>query len=86
MGRKTLWLQQAEDIYTCLLDEHKPAALAFPKFLKTVKPVPVDYFLDENSEWPLKGEVDVISIPGYTPGHISLYLKKRKRFLQRKLW
>ncbi|HEV7333501.1 MAG TPA: MBL fold metallo-hydrolase [Flavisolibacter sp.] len=78
---KSLRLQQAEDIFTCLPDEHKPAALAFQTFLQTVKPVPVDHILAENCKWPLAGEVEVIPTPGHTPGHISLYVKKEQTLI-----
>lgn len=77
----SLRLQQAKAIYACLPEEQKPAAKAFQAFLETVKPVPVDFILEERREWPLADAVEIIPTPGHTPGHISLYVTGEKTLI-----
>ncbi len=76
-NNKLLQLQQAEDLYPCLPAEYKPGALAFQLALQALKPVPVDVVLDENDQ-PFGKDVQLVSTPGHTPGHLSLYLKKEQ--------
>jgi glyoxylase-like metal-dependent hydrolase (beta-lactamase superfamily II) len=79
--KKSLRLQQAEELDACLPKEFKAAARQFQVMLQQVKPVPVDFILEEKSEWPLADVVDVIPTPGHTPGHLSLYIKKQKTLI-----
>lgn len=72
--QKSLRLQQAEDLYPCLPEEHRPGALQFQQGLKSVQPVTVDDVLPLNEEIPFLEGVKVIPTPGHMPGHISLYL------------
>lgn len=78
---KPLRLQQAEDIYACLPEDQKAAALAFQAFLQTVKPITVDFLLEEGKSWPLAEYVEIISTPGHTPGHVSLYVKAERTLI-----
>lgn len=70
--RKSLRLQQAEELYPSLPDEHKPGALLFMGSLEDLEPVTVDQVFDDNDTL-LGGALVVISTPGHTPGHFSVY-------------
>lgn len=75
---KSIRLQQAEDMFTTLPDEHKPGALYFQEMLKAIQPVEVDgtFSADEHPDF-LEG-LQIIHTPGHMPGHISLYLREHK--------
>lgn len=76
--KKSLRLQQAEALYHTLPEEHKAWARQFQESLRAVHPVEVDVVLSEN-EMPLSwGDIRIISTPGHTPGHISVYLPQSK--------
>jgi glyoxylase-like metal-dependent hydrolase (beta-lactamase superfamily II) len=75
--KKSLRLQQAEELYPLLPDAYKPAALAFQNALMAMKPVRVDLMLDEKDQ-PFGNDLQVVFTPGHTPGHISLYLQNEK--------
>ena len=78
--KKSLRLVQAEDLYDCLPEEQKAAALRFQEFLKTVRPVSVDYCLSED-EFFLNTDIKIINTPGHMPGHSSIYLRKTKTLI-----
>jgi glyoxylase-like metal-dependent hydrolase (beta-lactamase superfamily II) len=46
--------------------------------LERLEPVRVDEHLEDNARLDLAGGTRVISTPGHTPGHISLYLERSK--------
>ncbi|HLO79361.1 MAG TPA: MBL fold metallo-hydrolase [Chitinophagaceae bacterium] len=73
---KSLRLQQAEDLFPSLPEEHRAWATAFQAQLRSVKRVPVDqtFSIDEIFS---KG-IQIINTPGHTPGHISIYLPDLK--------
>ena len=76
-SKKSLRLQQAEDLFPCLPEEQKESALQFQEILKAVRPVPVDETVKEGALSFLPG-VEVVLTPGHMPGHLSLYLKEEK--------
>lgn len=76
--QKSLRLQQAEDLYACLPEEHKPGALQFQQGLRSVQPATVDDVLPLNEEIPFLEGVRAIPTPGHMPGHISLYLPEQR--------
>lgn len=77
-ARKSLRLQQAEDLFPCLPEAQKPGALQFQQLLKSVQPVAVDEVLVMGEDVPFLPGVQVIHTPGHMPGHISLYLPGKK--------
>jgi len=79
--KKSLRLQQAEDLFDCLPEEQKQGAIAFQELLKTMQPVPVDAVFADNEEPSIMPGVEVIHTPGHMPGHISLYIKESKTLI-----
>ena len=58
--------------------EQDPQARAV---FERLRPTPVDEHLEDGSLLELAGGVRVISTPGHTPGHISLYLRREKTLI-----
>lgn len=77
-SRKSLRLQQAEDLYACLPEDQKAGALEFQQHLKSVQPAAVDEAIPLDTDLPFMAGVRVVATPGHTPGHISLYLPELK--------
>jgi glyoxylase-like metal-dependent hydrolase (beta-lactamase superfamily II) len=80
--KKSLRLQQAEDLYPCLPEEEKPGAEAFRQALASVRTVAVDGVLTPGEELPFMPGVRVVATPGHMPGHISLYLPGTKTLVE----
>jgi glyoxylase-like metal-dependent hydrolase (beta-lactamase superfamily II) len=76
---KSLRLQQAEDLFPSLPEEHKSWALAFQEQLRTIKRVAVDQTFAADEKF--KKGIQIISTPGHTPGHISIYLPELKTLI-----
>ncbi|HEX2608744.1 MAG TPA: MBL fold metallo-hydrolase, partial [Flavisolibacter sp.] len=76
--KRSLRLQQAEQLYDSLPDQEKPAALHFQKFLESVQPVSVDQELLPGAVLPYCGGLEVVPTPGHLPGHISFYARSSK--------
>lgn len=76
--KKSLRLQQAEDLYPCLPEDQKPGAEAFRQALESVRTVAVDGVLPPGEDLPFLPGVRVVATPGHMPGHISLYLPATK--------
>lgn len=79
--KKSLRLQQAEDLFPCLPDEQKPGALQFQQLLKSVRPVAVNGEIAPGEAIPFLPGVQVIATPGHMPGHISLYVPEQKTLI-----
>lgn len=77
---KSLRLQQAEEMYEALPEDHKPGALKFQETLRSIKPVAVDYTFPKEDSTFLDDAV-IIHTPGHTPGHISIYLRESKTLI-----
>lgn len=78
---KSLRLQQAEGIFSCLPEEQKPGAAAFQDLLKSMQPVVVDTVFADGEEPAVLPGVQVVHTPGHMPGHISLYIKEHKTLI-----
>jgi glyoxylase-like metal-dependent hydrolase (beta-lactamase superfamily II) len=74
--KKSLRLEQAEEILKYLPEEQKRFGLGFCETLRKVKPVNVDITVKDGDCFEWGGGCKVISTPGHMPGHISLYLKE----------
>lgn len=74
-SRKSARLQQAEDLFDTLPEEHQAGARQFQDFLRSVKPVPVDRVISNQIDDVLFNGVRIVNTPGHTPGHISLFLE-----------
>lgn len=77
---KPLRLVQAEELQELLSPEQQDFGRAFCGLLKTVEPVEVDVLLREH-DCLLGEDCRVISTPGHTPGHISLYINASKTII-----
>lgn len=73
---KSLRLEQAEQLQKVLPEEMQEFGRTFCNLLRSVDPVQVDQLLYGDERLPFCGECQVISTPGHTPGHISLYLSE----------
>ncbi len=76
---KSLRLQQAEDLFPCLPEEHRSWATAFQEQLRSVKRVLVDQTLGYDGIFA--NGIRIINTPGHTPGHISIYLPDLKTLI-----
>lgn len=74
--KKSLRLEQAEEILKYLPEEQKRFGIGFCETLRKVKPVNVDITVKDGDCFEWGGGCKVISTPGHMPGHISLYLKE----------
>ncbi len=82
MGKKkSLRLQQAEDIYDSLPDSLKEGAKQIQKLFSSVNPADVDVILENHEIFPWCGGVEIVPTPGHMPGHISLYVKEFKTLI-----
>lgn len=72
--RKSLRLEQAEQLQAQLPPEQQAFARAFCGLLRSVEPLRVDQLLSDDELLPFCGGCRVLATPGHTPGHISLYL------------
>ena len=74
--KKSLRLEQAEQLQQDLPEDRQAFGTAFCNLLRSVEPVEVDQVLREDELLPFCGGIQVLAAPGHTPGHISLYLKE----------
>ena len=72
--RKSLRLEQAEQLQEQLPPEQQAFGHAFCGLLRSVEPVRVDQLLADGELLPFCGGCRVVATPGHTPGHNSLYL------------
>jgi glyoxylase-like metal-dependent hydrolase (beta-lactamase superfamily II) len=79
--KKSLRLEQAEELQSTLSDEQKPFGKAFCEILRKVRPVKVDMIVHDGEVINWCGGCEIIGTPGHTPGHISLYLKSKKTII-----
>lgn len=75
-ARKSLRLEQAEQLQKVLPEEQQAFGRAFCDLLRRVEPVQVDQLLRDDEYLPFCGGCQVLATPGHTPGHISLYLSE----------
>lgn len=74
--KKSLRLEQAEEVLKDLPEEQKQFGIEFCETLRKVKPINVDITVRDGDYFEWAGGCQVISTPGHMPGHISLYLKE----------
>ncbi|WP_026677953.1 MBL fold metallo-hydrolase [Fictibacillus gelatini] len=74
--KKSLRLIQAEEMLNHLPEEEKDFGLAFIENLKKIKHVPVDIAVKDGDHFEWAGGCKILSTPGHTPGHISIYNEK----------
>lgn len=74
--RKSLRLEQAEQLQKELPANMQEFGRAFCSLLRSVEPVQIDQLLYGEEQLPFCGGCQVIATPGHTPGHISLYLSE----------
>lgn len=79
--KKSLRLQQAENLYESLPDDEKPQAEIFHKTLESVENCKVDVALNHGDILDIAGGIEVVATPGHMPGHISLYHKESKSMI-----
>ena len=75
---KSLRLEQAEAMQSCLPEEQKSFGLCFCNILRSVRPVGVDLEVRDGDVLDWCGGCTIIGTPGHTPGHISIYVNKKK--------
>lgn len=75
-ARKSLRLEQAEQLQKELSEDMQEFGRSFCSLLRSVEPVQIDQLLYGEEQLPFCGGCQVISTQGHTPGHISLYLSE----------
>jgi glyoxylase-like metal-dependent hydrolase (beta-lactamase superfamily II) len=76
--RKSLRLQQAEEIQDTLPEDEKEFGIQFQNFIASVKKVDDVTVINSGEILPYCGGTQVVDTKGHMPGHISLYVKKEK--------
>lgn len=79
--KKYLRLEQAEVMQDTLSEDQKAFGEAFCEILRNVKPVKVDIIVHDGEIMDWCGGCEIISTPGHTPGHISLYSKNKRTMI-----
>jgi len=74
--KKSLRLEQAEEVLKDLPQEQKQFGIEFCETLRKVKSVNVDITVKDGDYFDWGGGCQVVSTPGHMPGHISLYFKE----------
>lgn len=80
-SKKSLRLQQAENIYASLSENEKIKADCFHKTLKSIESCNVDIKLKDKDYFDFCGGIEIIATPGHIPGHISIYHKESKSLI-----
>lgn len=78
---KSLRLEQAEKLQNTLNEEQRSFGEAFCKILRSIKPAKVDLLVSNGEVMNWCGGCEIVSTPGHTPGHISLYLKNKRTLI-----
>ncbi|WP_373689079.1 MBL fold metallo-hydrolase [Clostridium sp. YIM B02551] len=80
-SKKSLRLQQAENIYDFLSEHEKVEADYFHKMLKSIESCNVDIKLKDKNYFDWCAGIEIIATPGHMPGHISIYHKESKSLI-----
>jgi glyoxylase-like metal-dependent hydrolase (beta-lactamase superfamily II) len=75
---KNLRLAHAEEACESLPEHLRPETKLFQDSLAALKPVKVDIALRGGDLFPWCGGTEIIATPGHMPGHISLYVRRRR--------
>lgn len=70
---KSLRLQQAEAMYDATSVDQQRGALAFQRALEQIIRIPIDRELADEGVLSPFNDLQVITTPGHTPGHLSLF-------------
>jgi glyoxylase-like metal-dependent hydrolase (beta-lactamase superfamily II) len=73
--------KKLREMYDSLPEGQKEMITAMQRMYSTYEPVDVDETLQDHDSFPWCGKVEIISTPGHTPGHISLYLHEFKTLI-----
>lgn len=73
--------EKRREMYDSLTESEKEKINAIQRSAGTYEPVNVDGALHDHDIFPWCGKVEIISTPGHTPGHISLYLHELKTLI-----
>lgn len=79
--RKSLRLQQAEEMYHSIPENQRAGALQFQETLRNIKAVPVDSTFEDGDEIDPCSGVRLVATPGHMPGHVSLYIENSKTLI-----
>lgn len=71
---KSLRLEQAEQIQKRLPPDKQESGKVFQEILRAIENVQVDITVKDKDYFPWCGGVEIITTPGHTPGHISVYI------------
>ncbi|ALB45349.1 MBL fold metallo-hydrolase [Clostridium beijerinckii] len=80
-SKKSLRLQQAENIYDSLSENEKVEADHFHKMLQSIESCNVDIKLKDRDYFDCCGGIGILATPGHMPGHISIYHKESKSLI-----
>lgn len=80
-SKKSLRLQQAENIYDSLSENEKVEADHFHKMLQSIESCNVDIKLKDRDYFDCCGGIEILATPGHMPGHISIYHKESKSLI-----
>ena len=79
--RKSLRLQQVEDIQDSLPESEKAAGIQFHDFIASVQKVNEVSIINTKEILPFCGGIEVIDTKGHMPGHISFYIPQEKTLI-----
>jgi glyoxylase-like metal-dependent hydrolase (beta-lactamase superfamily II) len=79
--KESIRVKKLREMYDSLPESQKEMVNAMQKLYGTYKPVHVDETLRDHDIFPWCSDVEIISTPGHTPGHISLYLHEFKTLI-----
>jgi glyoxylase-like metal-dependent hydrolase (beta-lactamase superfamily II) len=79
--KESIKAKKRREIYDSLPENQKEMINAMQRMYGTYEPVGVDGILHDHDIFPWCGKVEIISTPGHTPGHISLYLHEFKTLI-----
>ena len=79
--KESIKVKKRREMYDSLPENQKEMINAMQRMYGTYEPVGVDEILHDHEIFPWCGKVEIISTPGHTPGHISLYLHEFKTLI-----
>jgi glyoxylase-like metal-dependent hydrolase (beta-lactamase superfamily II) len=79
--RKSLRLQQAEELQDTLADSEKEGGLIFQSFIASIRKVADVTVINTGDILPFCGGIKVVDTKGHMPGHISLYLENERALI-----
>lgn len=74
-------LQKQRETYDSLPESQKEMIRALQQFYSSYEPVDIDEILHDHDIFSWCGDVEIVSTPGHTDGHICLYLYEFKTLI-----